>query len=174
MRALDAPLVSLPLEFCAGIAPIPGMGPGRDNGCIGTETPNQNIPEKRITILPGVVFHPHMNGQPFGQQNLSRHAVHIPRVPPLCQPLLHLLVLRGARPRTIALPRHVGRHRQMIRLRILRLGKANRSNSQANQQNRIPRIAKHRPPLSVHSSLLPQPYSLASISLLYTHPPSIT
>jgi hypothetical protein len=94
MRALNSPLVPLPLIVRPRIRPIPRMGPRRHLLCFFIQPTDQRIPQPRIPIQRGVVLHSHMNRQSFRQQDLRRHAVHIPRVPSPRQPLLHVRILR--------------------------------------------------------------------------------
>ncbi len=92
MCALDPPPVPLPLHRHIRVASIPGMRPRRHRLRTLIESPNQRITQPRIPILRSVVLHPDMNCQTLRQQNLGRHAVHIPRVPSPRQAALQLLV----------------------------------------------------------------------------------
>src|SRR5579884_454698 len=62
---------------------------------------DQRVGKERVAIEARVLLEADANGQGLRQKNLSGHAVHIPRVPPLRKPVLDGIVFG----RTSALPR---------------------------------------------------------------------
>ena len=58
---------------------------------------NQRIGQERVCVQSAIALEPYADGEGFGQQDLRRHAVGVPRIPPARQPALQRFILAGAR-----------------------------------------------------------------------------
>jgi hypothetical protein len=73
------------------------MGTGKDDFRARALPPDQCIPEEGFSAFCGVMLQADVDGQTLWKQYMRSDAVHIPGIPPLCEPVLHRFVARGFR-----------------------------------------------------------------------------